>query len=170
MLKACMSVMGVVALLVVSSPANAAERTRLIKTVFYSETGERTEFNAVEGGALRITQIDKNIQYRLVPEFVGEEVRFKVYDAATGNLLDTLKMSGTGMVQKSALLPFSLSVDGIEEQAEQTPAQLGDAQTPTPLGLSCCVPCGRYVICCEPKRGYCCTVSTSCGNGCRVCN
>ncbi|WP_434385784.1 hypothetical protein [Melittangium boletus] len=173
MVKACMSVVGVMALLLVAAPSNAAEeRTRLVKTVFYSETGEKAEFNAMEGGAIRIAQLDKNLEYRLVPEFVGEQVQFKVYDVATGKLLDTLAMTETGAIERSAVVPFSLAVQGIEENAERTPSpeQLQAGGTPTPLGWACCVTCGRYRLCCEPARGKCCTVSSSCGYGCKVCN
>ncbi|MDC0707149.1 hypothetical protein POL68_01580 [Stigmatella sp. ncwal1] len=161
------------ALLLVATPSNAAEeRSRLIKTVFYSETGEKAEFNAVEGGAIRIAQIDKNIEYRLIPEFVGEQVQFKLYDVASGALLDTFAMSQNGRAVRSAVVPFSLSVQSIEEHAEQTPSpeQLRSGEMPTPLGWVCCVTCGRYRLCCEPAPGKCCTVSSSCGYGCRVCN
>lgn len=170
MLKTLMSAMGMMALLFVTSPATAAEgRTRLIKTTFYSETGEKSEFNATEGGAIRITQLDKNIEYRLVPEFVGEEVRFKIYDVASGQLLDTLAMPKMGELKNSIVVPFSLSVEGIESSAEQTPSTF-TGEVPVPLGRACCVPCGRYLLCCEPAPGRCCTISTSCGSGCRVCN
>jgi hypothetical protein len=160
-------------LLLVATPSNAAEQhARLVKTIFYSETGEKAEFNAVEGGAIRITQFDKNLEYRLVPEFVGEQVQFKVYDVATGKLLDTLAMTETGLVERSTVVPFSLSVQSIEERAERTPSpeQLQAGETPTLLGWVCCVPCGGYRLCCEPAPGKCCTVRSSCGNGCKVCN
>ena len=170
MQKTFMGVMSAVALFLVTTTAGAAEsRARLIKTVFYSETGEKSEFNATEGGAIRITQLDKHKEYRLVPEFVGDEVRFKIYDAASGQLLDTLDMSGRGVIKNSIVVPFSLSVEGIEETAEQTSSRVGGA-APLPQGLSCCVVCGRYQLCCEPRRGYCCTISSSCGYGCGVCN
>jgi hypothetical protein len=173
MLKACMSVMGVMALLFTATPSNAAEeRNRLIKTVFYSETGEKAEFNAVEGGALRITQLDTNIEYRLVPEFVGEQLQFKIYEVESGKLLDTLSMSQNGMAVRGTAVPFSLAVQSIEERGDQTlsPEQLQSGDMPAPTGKVCCVTCGRYRVCCEPARGKCCTINSSCGYGCRVCN
>ncbi|MFY0573173.1 hypothetical protein ACN28S_01320 [Cystobacter fuscus] len=91
---------------------------------------------------------------------------------ATGKLLDTLAMTETGLVERSTVVPFSLSVQGIEERAEQTPSpeQRRAGETPTTLGWACCVTCGGYQLCCEPASGKCCTVSSSCGYGCRVCN
>ncbi|MET0401741.1 MAG: hypothetical protein ABW123_05020 [Cystobacter sp.] len=163
---------GLLMLMLVTTSTGAAEaRTRLIKTVFHSETGERSEFNVAEGGSIRITHLDTKREYRLVPEFTGEDIQFKIYDVASEKLLDTLAMSGMGLTRSSLVVPFSLSVDGIEENAEQTPSPsrlVGEA--PVSLGKVCCLTCGRYGLCCEPPRGRCCTLSSSCGLGCRVCN
>ena len=170
MLKTFARAVSLMALFLVSTSASAAEpRTRLIKTIFYSETGEKTEFNATEGGAIRVTHQATNREYRLVPEFIGEAVQFKIYDVGSGKLLDTLAMPSTGVIKNSIVVPFSLSVEGIEESAEQTPSPLSGGE-PVLMGASCCLACGGYAVCCEPRKGYCCTISSSCGRACRVCN
>jgi hypothetical protein len=174
MLKNVMNAVGILILMLVTTSTGTAEaRTRLIKSVFYSETGERTEFNVAEGGAVRITQIDKKQEYRLVPEFTGEgQIQFKIYDVTSGRLLDTLAMSNMGQTRNSLVVPFSLSVEGIEEDVGQTalPSQINGAP-PVQLGKVCCLTCGNYGLCCEPPRGHCCVLNSSaCGLACRVCN
>jgi hypothetical protein len=173
MLKTCMSVMGVMALLLTATPSNAAEESgRIVKAVFFSDTGEKAEFNAEEGGALLITHMGTNIEYRLATAITDGKVQFKIYDVASEVLLDTLVMSQNGKVVRSTVVPFSFSVQGIEEAGQApAPEQLqSGGDLPTTLAKRCCIVCGPYRVCCSPPRGKCCRVSSSCGNSCTVCN
>jgi hypothetical protein len=173
MLKPFMSVLGMMALMLFTTPASAeGARARIIKATFYSDNGDQTAFNATEGGAIHITQLSTKKEYRMVSEITSRgEVQFKIYDVASDKLLDTLGMSNLGAIKGSVVVPFSLSVEGVEESTELTSSQVNkyEGQTPSPLASSCCLRCGGYQFCCYPRPGYCCTLSTSCNNACKAC-
>ncbi|RKH15104.1 hypothetical protein D7V97_01090 [Corallococcus sp. CA053C] len=137
----------------------------------YSETGESAVVRAVEGQAISATHETLKLSYRIVPEVIGPEtVRYKVYnayDVDSAAPIEVIEAQADGQLHRGFRASFNVAVTTIEERAlDVNPLA---APEPSEQGITCCVTCGRWQYCCTPSPGYCCTISTSCGLGCRVC-
>ncbi|RYZ44090.1 MAG: hypothetical protein EOO71_00990 [Myxococcaceae bacterium] len=140
--------------------------------VFYSETGERSTLHAIDGQALLFSNEMLKVAYRVVPEVTGpDSVRYRVFhqDAPdSAPPLDVIEARADGQIHQGLRTAFKLAVTTLEEKSVEQPAPSSDSAV-TEKGR-CCIRCGGWNICCNSSRGNCCTVATSCGYGCHVCN
>ncbi|RKG92980.1 hypothetical protein D7V88_04195 [Corallococcus terminator] len=137
----------------------------------YDEAGESAVMRAVDGQALHATNEALKLSYRIVPEVIGPDaVRYKIYndyDLDSASPIEVIEARADGQVHRGLRASFSVSVTTIDER----PLDVNPLAAPSPdeQGITCCITCGKWKYCCTPSPGYCCTISTSCGLGCRVC-
>jgi hypothetical protein len=177
MLRKC-SLAVAIALVSISSYAassTAPGKVRVVHGVFYAETGQKIEFRVAEGRSLTLTNKEKNLSYRLIPEILGEDrVQLRIVEAASNAVsreVESFDLSMGDKEQAGVVVPFSLSLKGISVEDAVTP------KVPTKnriaervVASNCCITCGGWQVCCTPSAGYCCDLSSSCGNSCSACN
>ncbi|WP_375758634.1 hypothetical protein [Corallococcus exercitus] len=169
MLKTAARLVGLVSLFLVMGSAEAASDKKIIAMTVYSETGESAVVRAVDGQGFSATNELRKLSYRIVPEVVGPDtVRYTIYngyDLDSAAPIEVIEARADGQVHRGLRAAFSVAVTTIDER----PLDFNPLAAPADEGITCCVTCGAWRYCCTPSPGYCCTISTSCNLGCRVC-
>lgn len=160
-------VMGFAVVMFMAGVASAkAPERQLIQGVFHAANGEKMEFRAVEGQPLNLTNTEKNQSYRVVATTVGkDQVKISIMDPQSKRVIDTFLLAADGKPVSGTAFDFALAVTGITYQKPGT-ASGGEVGT---QGYCCTTPCNGWVFCCEPYPGYCCQLTTSCGDTCIAC-
>ncbi|WP_242592609.1 hypothetical protein [Corallococcus exiguus] len=169
MFKTAARLLGLVGLFFMMGSAEAASDKKIITMTVYSETGESAVVRAVDGQGFSATNETRKLSYRIVPEVVGPEtVRYKIYNAYDQDSaapIEVVEARADGQVHRGLRATFNVAVTTIEEK----PLDFNPLAAPANQGITCCVTCGGWRYCCTPSPGYCCTISSSCGIGCKVC-
>lgn len=155
-----------------SSAADQAQE--VVKLHMKAEDGTEADFLLPDGGSVKVTNEQLGIAYRLTGQLMDAEhlivtvEQFNDIEMTSLNSTDVLYLDqGTESREQSAITPFSLRMIGLENQSmSESPGY----KTQGDPSITCCVICSGWKVCCTPKPGYCCKVSTSCGIGCIVCN
>lgn len=139
-----------------------------------SEDGKSADVMLPENGSLTVVNDGLGVSYRLTGRHVSKDrlvvlvEQFSDKDLKVLNATDVLELgAGEESLQRSAITPFSMRMTGVTTEARVL-ADNGPAVVTNAIG--CCVFCGGWRLCCVPTKGFCCTVSSSCGSQCTVCN
>jgi hypothetical protein len=146
---------------------------RMVHGTFTSETGQTIDFRVPEGRAVIVKNKELGVSYRLVPQIIDEEnVAFKVMTLAQGRKaakeVERFDLAMGEQPQVGITVPFALAFTGISTRSIVDKPNRVTSQLVA--GGSCCVQCGGWEVCCEPSKGWCCDISSSCGSSCSVCN
>lgn len=147
---------------------------RVINGVFVAETGERTEFNVGNGDRVSLKNEALGLSYVLTATLVEGNRVAVTLEQVEGEIekgysvLDVQEMIlDFSNEPTETLAPFKLGFTGFSMDRQVAPDDPNTLTEKTHIG--CCVTCGGWLICCFPAHGYCCSISTSCGNGCSIC-
>jgi hypothetical protein len=154
-------------------PAKPGE-SRAVQGVLTGQNGEQLKFALPEGGGIRVKDQEGNITYRLIPEKVTkDQAELNVIDIATNQGVERFKLNVGGTAQSSTAVPFSLALTEITTRSTAHGAGhcgLKSASGDATIEADCCVECGGATFCCEPDRGWCCSLECSSGGSCSACS
>jgi hypothetical protein len=137
------------------------------------DSGKISQADLYEGGSVTIGSADNMHSLRVTGQFVdGGRVQLVLEDITASGLSSSgetlvLVPGGEAVWSRLASLHFALD-EG--EPLMSTPEDLSGARGCDPTTESAvCVSCRGVSYCCNPPRGYCCTV-TACGISVRHCH
>lgn len=149
---------------------------RIVRGTLTAEGGTAISFSTPEGKGIFVRSLDGTRFFELTPKVLdAQTVQLTVQEFSDRDRLVPLDRKALSLVldgktRGTDRLPFGIALTGITFGAKVPKEQ------PRAKGLGgieeqaeCCVPCGPWIVCCEPAPGWCCDLECIGGDTCSAC-